>query len=354
MLFILASMCAFLFSCLYYYKPPIDKHYLIEFYYNVIYALLAIKEIFYDIINTRNNKTALLLMPEKIAIITGGSRGIGSEVVKMLLQCQMEVIIGCRKPSAGEELISKIRESGITMGKAKVYKLDNNSLASVKEFADQVKNDYNEIHILINNAGIMFVPQKETVDGFDQQWSTNYLSHFYLTALLLPLLKTGSRPKENSRVVNISSCAHYIGKLNFDDINLKKNYNTYLMYAQTKLAQIISTRYLQYLFKEKQLGIQVYAVHPGIVNTNLFDHTYLRRLKFLSKYIIKTPKQGAISIVYAAINDKIEEHGGIYISNCKEEKNVNPLVNDKSIQEKLHRISLDQVKLKDIFQSLDN
>lgn len=353
MLFILISMCAFIFSCLYYYKPRIDKHYLITFYYNLMYTALGMKDVFYAIINAKTNKTALLPMPGKIAIITGGSRGIGSEVVKMLLQCEIEVIIACRTPSVGEKLISKIRESGITTGEAKVYKLDNNSLASVKEFADQIKNDYNEIHILINNAGIMFAPQKETKDGFDQQWSTNYLSHFYLTVLLLPLLKAGSRPKQNSRVVNVSSCAHRVGRMNFNDINLKKNFNTYIMYAQSKLAQLISTKHLQNLLEKKQLGIQVYAVHPGIVNTDLFQYSYLSKLQLLSKYLMKTPEQGAMSIVYAATNNKIEEHGGIYINNCKEEKNVHPSVYDKSIQEKLLRISLDQVQLKDIFQYVD-
>ncbi|XP_015177375.1 PREDICTED: dehydrogenase/reductase SDR family member on chromosome X-like [Polistes dominula] len=354
MFFLSVSMCAFLCSCLYYYKPRTDKHYLIIIYYTVIYSLVALKEMFYDRINAKNNKTALLPMPGKIAIITGGSRGIGSEVVRMLLQCDIEVIIACRTPSVGEKLISKIRESGVTTGKAKVYKIDNNSLESVKEFADKIKHDYNELHILINNAGIMFTPQKETKDGFDQQWSTNYLSHFYLTVLLLPLLKAGSRPKENSRIVNVSSCAHRIGWMNFDDINFKQNFNTYLVYAQSKLAQLISTKHLQDLFEKKQLGIQVYAVHPGIVNTNLFDYSYLKRLKFLNKYTMKTPEQGATSIVYAATNDKIKEHGGIYINNCIEDKNVNPLVYDKFTQEELLRISLEQVQLKDLFQFIDN
>ncbi|XP_043500223.1 dehydrogenase/reductase SDR family member on chromosome X-like isoform X2 [Polistes fuscatus] len=352
MLFITISLCAFICSFLYYYKPRIDNYYLL-FYYNLIYAPEAMKDIFYSIIYARNNKTALLPMPGKIAIVTGGSRGIGSEVVKMLLQCEIEVIIACRTPSAGEKLISKIRESGITTGKAKVYKLDNNSLASVKEFADQIKNNYNKIHILINNAGIMFSPQKETTDGFDQQWSTNYLSHFYLTVLLLPLLKAGSRPKQNSRIVNVSSCAQRIGSMNFDDINFKKNFNTYLLYAQTKLAQVISTKHLQNLLEKKQLGIQVYAVHPGLVDTNLFQYSNLKKFRWFYKYIVKTPEQGAMSIVYAATNDEIEEHGGIYISNCKEDKNVHPAVYAKSIQEKLLRISLDQVQLKDIFQYVD-
>ncbi|KAL2726654.1 dehydrogenase/reductase SDR family member on chromosome X-like [Vespula squamosa] len=355
MLLIIASMCAFLFSCLYYYKPRINLYFLITiFYYNILYSIVAIQDVINDIVNAKSNKTALLPMPEKIAIVTGGSRGIGAVVTKMLLQCHMEVVIGksCRTPAAGEKLISQIRESGITSGKAKVYKLDNASLESVKEFADQIKLNYNKIHILINNAGIMFTPYEETKDGFEQQWCVNYLSHFYLTALLLPLLKAGSHPQENSRVVNVSSCAHHIGYMQFDDINFKKHFNTYAMYGQSKLAQVISTKHLQNLFKEKQLGIQVYAVHPGIVNTDLFQHSYVHKMNFLNKYIVKNPEQGAMVIIYAATNDKIKEHGGIYINNCKETK-VNPIAFDKSVQEKLFHLSLEQVQLKDFFEYID-
>ncbi|XP_043668793.1 dehydrogenase/reductase SDR family member on chromosome X-like [Vespula pensylvanica] len=353
MLLIIGSMCAFLFSWLYYYKSQINLCFPITiFYYYIIYSIVGIQDVINDIMNAKNNKTALLPMPEKIAIVTGGSRGIGATITKMLLQCHMEVIIACRTPAAGEKLISEIRESGITSGKAKVYKLDNASLESVKEFANQIKLNYNKIHILINNAGIMFTPYEETKDGFEQQWSVNYLSHFYLTALLLPLLKAGSHPQENSRVINVSSCAHRIGYIKFDDINFKKHFNTYAMYGQSKLAQVISTKHLQNLFKEKQLGIQVYAVHPGIVNTDLFQHSYIYKMKFLNKYIVKSPEQGAMAIIYAATNDKIKEHGGIYINNCKETK-VNPIAFDKSVQEKLFHLSLEQVQLKDFFQYVD-
>lgn len=289
--------------------------------------------------------------PHKVAIVTGGSRGIGASVTKMLLQCNMEVIIACRTPSAGEKLICQIRESGITSGKAKVYQLDNASLKSVREFADKIKQDYKQIHILINNAGIMFPPKNETEDGFEQQWAVNYLSHFLLIALLLPLLKAGSKSEDHSRIVNVSSCAHRAGYMQLDDINFKKRFNTYAAYAQSKLAQIITTIVLQNLFKEKQLGIEIYSVHPGLVATELFNHMSLRNFLSMFTFMIKTPEQGATPIVYAAISEEVKDHGGIYISNCKEES-VHSLALDKSIQERLFELSLDQVHLKDFFQYL--
>ncbi|KAK2584742.1 hypothetical protein KPH14_007073 [Odynerus spinipes] len=322
-----------------------------KIYTYLVYSVIACRETIADIVNAKYNKIALPHMSNKIAIVTGGSRGIGASVTKMLLQCDMEVIIACRTPSAGEKLICQIRESGITTGKAKVYQLDNASLESVHEFAKKIKQDYNKIHVLINNAGIMFVPYEETKEGFEHHWGVNYLSHFLLTALLLPLLKAAGDSDNYSRVVNVSSCAHRAGVIKFDDINSKNRFNTYAAYGQSKLAQVISTRILQTLFQENQLKIQIYSIHPGIVATELFQHTHLNVLRPMLNYLLKTPEQGATPIVYAAVSEEVKERGGIYISNCKEES-VLSLAYDKSIQEQLLRLSLDQVQLNDFFQYL--
>lgn len=178
-------------------------------------------------------------------------------------------------------MIKQIRQSGVEDGKAKVYQLDNSSLESVRKFAESVKRDYKKIDVLINNgelnnlvkrrdqfiynfrkkstycyvvewiaiictmwkpikccllyswikkfenwlfffsAGMMFPSWGETKDGFEQQWGTNYLSHFLLTSLLMPLLKNAGTPNQCARIVNVSSCAHELGIINFDDINYK-------------------------------------------------------------------------------------------------------------------------------------
>ncbi|XP_012217294.1 dehydrogenase/reductase SDR family member on chromosome X-like [Linepithema humile] len=307
---------------------------------------------FHDVVNARYNKLDLPLMPEKTAIITGGSRGIGARIVKKLLQCDMNVILACRTVSAGEQLILQIRKSGVISGRPKVYKLDNSSLGSVREFAEQIKKDYSKIHILINNAGVMLVPTyKETEDGFEEQWAVNYLSHFLLTSLLLPLLKAGGRSGESSRIINVTSCVQYMGVINFDDINscYKGTYFTITAYTQSKLAQVIFTVALQQFLKDRALNVETFSVHPGVVNTELFNHTYLRGSWVMS--LAKTPDEGAIPILYAALNKDIENKGGIYISNCKEYPNAAWAL-QKNIQKQLFELSLKQVKLHDFFQYL--
>lgn len=320
-----------------------------KFLCEVKYALLANKEMLYDWINAKMNKNECSPQSGRIAIVTGGSRGLGFEVVQMLLELDMEVIIACRTPSAGEKAILKIKESGVDTGKAKVYKLDNASLESVRQFAAEIKKDYKQIHILINNAGVMFCPYKETEDGFEEQWSVNYLSHFLLTALLLPLLKTGGTPEKSARIVNVTSCAHLLGKINFNDINHKNKFITGYAYAQSKLAQVIFTNGLQNLLNEKEYPVQVYSVHPGLVFTELFIHSYVWRCKLLFQSFFKTPKQGTISIAYAAVNENVENSGGIYINNCRPSP-VHPDALSVSIQTKLFDLSLQQVQLSDFFQ----
>ncbi|XP_011868072.1 PREDICTED: dehydrogenase/reductase SDR family member on chromosome X-like [Vollenhovia emeryi] len=320
---------------------------------HIKYYYIGIVYHFHDIFNIRRNKMDLPSKPGKVAIVTGGSRGIGAEVVKKLLQCDMEVIIACRTTSAGEKLILKIRESGVASGLAKVYKLDNSSLESVRKFAEQIKTDYDRIHILINNAAIMFpAAYNKTEDGYEEQWVVNYLSHFLLTSLLLPLLKSGGRPGECSRIVNVTSCAQDIGTINFEDLEngSKETSCTHAPYGQSKLAQTISTITLQRLLQEKSLNVLVYAVHPGIVSTDLFKDTLIGNNKWLMA-AWKTPDRGATPIIYAAVSEDIERKGGLYISNCKEIATPS-LALKEEVQERLFDLSVKQIHLKDFFQYL--
>ncbi|XP_076175859.1 retinol dehydrogenase 11 [Ptiloglossa arizonensis] len=349
MLFI-GSVCAIITSVFMYCKHRESWILAMQLFLDEVkYGILGFKEALNDWMNAKYNKNDCSAQTGRIAIVTGGSRGIGVDVVKMLLELDMEVIIACRTPAAGDKTILQIRESGITTGQAKVYKLDNASLKSVREFATEIKKDYKQIHILINNAGVMFCPYEETEDGFEQQWAVNYLSHFLLSALLLPLLKAGGLPQQSSRIVNVTSCAHLLGKINFSDINSKKKFITGRAYAQSKLAQEISTKTLQNLFHEKEYNVQVYSVHPGVIFTDLFVHSAIWKFKSFLKHLLKSPKEGATSIVYAAVNKAIENCGGIYISNCRLSRS-NPDALNSSIQQQLLKVSLQQVQLKDFFQ----
>ncbi|GBP15417.1 hypothetical protein EVAR_80588_1 [Eumeta japonica] len=288
------------------------------------------------------NKPMLPDGEKRIAVITGGARGIGAEVVKQLLKANMIVIIGIRRPEMAEKLIREVENSENLI----VYQLDLQSLKSVKLFSSEVLKRYSTVHILVNNAGIMYGDYKLTEDGFESQLAVNYLGHFYLTHLLLPALKNGGTPQQVSRIVNVTSCAHYPGEIDFDDINMKKHYDTIAAYAQSKLAQLMSTRYINKMLELENAHVKCYSVHPGIVDTDLFQQTMFRKLfPWVMKMCFKTPQQGALPILYACFDKDLLQHGGLYISNCQEGYS-NSFSKNIMYQERLHTLSCELVNVK--------
>lgn len=187
-----------------------------------------------DWVNIRRNKIVLPDAKRKIAVITGGARGIGTEVIRGLLKANMVVVMGIRKP----EQAKKLKDTMENSENLHALELDLQSLRSVKQFADNVLMTYPDIHILVNNAGIMFGDFQLTEDGIETQLAVNHVGHFYLTHLLLPALKKGGLLEESARVVNVTSCAHFPGQIYFEDFNMKTYYDTTAAYAQSKLAQV--------------------------------------------------------------------------------------------------------------------
>lgn len=349
-MWLFASVCAMAFTILFCRVPrnkwPLALERLLL---NVKYSALANKEMLKDWIEAKYNKEVTCLQTGRIAIVTGGARGIGVQIVKRLLELDMNVIIACRNPAAGNATISEIRRSGIERGNAKVYVLDNSSMESVKKFTNEIKKDFEKVHVLINNAGVMFCPYEETVDGFERHWAVNYLSHFLLTSLLLPLLNAGGTREEKSRVVNVSSCAHLLGKIDFDDISTKNRFLPQAAYAQSKLAQIVITKRLQKSLTEKNYNVEIFSVHPGLVQTDIFINSFLWTYKSLTYYLFKSPEQGALPIIYTALCKELEGRGGAYISNSRD-GTIHPTVTDSLVQDKLLKLSLEQLQLKDFFQ----
>lgn len=319
-------------------KKPL-KTLLIEARYELLYNYVGSRAMLQDFFMRGKNKTELLLKSGNTALITGGTRGIGVEVIKMLMKCDVKVIIGCRNIQQAELLVANFRKEGIKTGSVDILNLDISVMESVKQFAGIVKEKYSEINYLINNAGIMFGPYIETRDGYESQFATNYLGHFLLTHLLLPLLEAGGKKEEKSRIVNVSSCAHIVGDINFEDINNRHNYIPGAAYAQSKMAQVLFTKYLDSLFKNEGLPIQTHCVHPGIVNTDLFNDTNLKKfVPVIPALLFKSPEQGAIPIIYACLSPKLEGKGGTYIHNCKIFK-ASSSTNSEELQKKLFDVT---------------
>jgi NAD(P)-dependent dehydrogenase (short-subunit alcohol dehydrogenase family) len=276
-----------------------------------------------------------------VAVITGGTRGIGAEIVKKLLQSEMTVVIGCRDPQAGYALINSLRsDQGISTGSAECIALNLESLASVREFAGYVLAKGCPINLLVNNAGIMMTPRRLTKDGYESQFQVNYLSHFLLTVLLLPRIVNSVSSTRRSRVINVSSIAHYGGgNFDFTDLAMEKFYSAYLAYFNSKLMQVISSTYLDSKFQSEGNGVHCHSVHPGIVRTDLYQHLPCQCfMSCISKMMFKTPEQGADSVLYACLSPEIENEGGRFYANSKSYM-PNSKVFDPNLQKKLWDIS---------------
>lgn len=236
---------------------------------------------------------------KKVAIVTGANSGIGYETARVLAKAGYKVIIACRDKTKAGKAINDIQDSMESECDVEFLKLDLLSLESVRQFAKEFLKKGFSLDLLVNNAGIMLLPECQiTGDNFEAQYQVNYLSHFLLTVLLAPKLKSTS----DSKVINLTSLAHYGGgNCDFSKVNEKAAYNPFDSYALAKAAVVMSS----YSFQEKlsSFGVQVFAVHPGIVATDLFRHLPFGNslLKNITPYLAKSPLQGALTTLRIAL-----------------------------------------------------
>ncbi|XP_058458923.1 dehydrogenase/reductase SDR family member on chromosome X [Malaya genurostris] len=303
-----------------------------------------------DIVLRRANKVELYKQSGKIALVTGGNRGIGLRIVKKLVECDIEVILGVRNPEGSKKTVEEYLEQGKVLPGAKLHyeKLDIGNLKSVREFAARVQSKFDKIHILINNAGVMGVPYKLTDEGFESHMAINYYGHFLLTHLLLPQLRAAGSKDLRARIVNVSSCVNKIGEIDYWDINRTKDYYPAEAYNQSKLAQVLFAKHTNLQFEEDNDLVQSHSVHPGVVNTDLFEHSSTTYIPWVRQLLFKNPEQGSRTIVYAAIAPELEGKGGTYLSNCRVMTCHRFWKN--SVQcEKFFRFTCDTLGIKDFF-----
>lgn len=254
--------------------------------------------------------TSTTQLPGKVAVVTGANTGIGKETAKELAQRGARVYIACRDVQKGE-LVAKEIQTMTGNQEVLVRKLDLADTKSIRAFAEGFLAEEKQLHILINNAGVMMCPYSKTADGFEMHIGVNHLGHFLLTHLLLEKLKE-SAP---SRIVNVSSLAHYLGRIHFHNLQGQKSYSAGLAYCHSKLANILFTRELARRLKGS--GVTAYSVHPGTVNSELVRHSsFLQCLWRLFSFIIKTPQQGAQTSLYCALTEGLENLSGNHFSDC--------------------------------------
>ncbi|XP_035873144.1 dehydrogenase/reductase SDR family member on chromosome X [Phyllostomus discolor] len=195
------------------------------------------------------------------------------------------------------------------------------SLESVREFVHKFKAKRIPLHVLVNNAGVMMVPQRKTADGFEEHFGVNYLGHFLLTNLLLDTLQESGCPGRSARVVTVSSATHYVGELDLDDLQSSRCYSPHAAYARSKLALVLFTYHLQRLLAAQGSHVTANAADPGVVDTGLYRHVFWgTRLvqRLFSRWLFKTPDEGAWTPVYTALAPALEGLGGRYLYNEKE------------------------------------
>lgn len=201
----------------------------------------------------------------KTYVITGGNSGIGWEAGRVLAEHGAHVILACRNADKAKEAVSAIQRTARADAKVEARSLDLASLESVKRFAETLLSEGQAIDGLLNNAGLMALPYSRTNDGFETQLGVNHLGHFALTGRVLPLLRKAT----GARVVNVSSQAHRMGKMNFDDLMSERRYEKWTAYGQSKLANLLFTFELGRRLKKAGEGIVVTAAHPGYSATSL-------------------------------------------------------------------------------------
>jgi NAD(P)-dependent dehydrogenase (short-subunit alcohol dehydrogenase family) len=275
----------------------------------------------------------------KVAIVTGGGTGIGLETVKTLSNAGATVIVGARD-------VNKAKQNLQGVPHVEIEPLDLIDPQAVDSFAEWFLASGRPLHLLINNAGIMFVPLRRDAAGNESQLATNYLGVFRLTARLWEALKSAN----GARVINLSSLGHQFAPFDFEDPNFEhRSYETLQAYGQSKTA--INLFSLELDTRANGYGIRAYSVHPGnIWGTELAREAPLEILQQFGFYdaagnpvqavldSLKSIPQGAATTIWAATTPLLAELGGVYL----EDVNVADLAVDASVPNGVKPYSLDK------------
>jgi NAD(P)-dependent dehydrogenase (short-subunit alcohol dehydrogenase family) len=283
----------------------------------------------------------------KICVVTGASAGLGRESARALATTGSHVILAARNRAALADTEAWIRAE-VPNAVTSTVELDLTSLAAVRSAADAISATVPAIHVLMNNAGVMFTPFGRTNDGFEMQFGTNHLGHFELTRLLAPRLAAAG----GARIVNMSSDGHRLSDVDLDDPNWEhREYDKFAAYGASKTANILHTVELDRRLRDQ--GIRAYAVHPGVVATSLARHMSRDDFTALTQFVpsdpakekvdvrrdFTVPEHGAATQVWAAVSDDLAGTGSVYLADCRIKEHHAPYAMDKAHAQQLWDVS---------------
>lgn len=240
-------------------------------------------------------------------LVTGANSGIGYETARALAQRGARVLMGCRNPDKAAAALERVRAAAPDAD-VEIIALDLADLSSVLAAADAINASEQRLDLLINNAGVMAVPLQHTVDGFEMQFGTNHLGHFALTGMLLGRLNE----TPGARVVTVSSQAHRMGRVAFDDLDASNGYHRWLRYGQSKVANLLFTFELQRRLEAAGETTLALACHPGGSTTELARNAGLlmRTFQPAADLVMQPAAMGALPTVRAATDPSAK--GGEY------------------------------------------
>ena len=212
------------------------------------------------------------------------------------------------------------------------FPADLSSLAEIRRVAGTIKETFGQLDILVNNAGALFQERQTTVDGYEKTFALDHLNYFLLTQLLMGALLESPSP----RIVNVASAASNTGKIHFDDLMLSKNYGGFKAYAQAKLANIMFSYQLSRFLADTPATVN--ALHPGGVASNFGDGLFLKTLYRVGRPFLKTPAEGAETVVYLATSPEVNGVSGKYFDN-KKAVSSSKRSYDVQVQARLWRVS---------------
>jgi NAD(P)-dependent dehydrogenase (short-subunit alcohol dehydrogenase family) len=274
----------------------------------------------------------------KVCVITGASSGLGRESARALAAAGAQVVLAARNHDALNRTAEWI-QAEVPGARTSTVQLDLTALAGVRAAAATIRDLTPVIHVLMNNAGVMFTPFGRTRDGFELQIGTNHFGHFELTRLLVPQLAAA----QGARLVILSSGGHAMGDVDLADPNWEnREYDKFVAYGASKTANILHA--VEADRRLRELGIRAYAVHPGTVATSLARYMTSSDFSQLRKFVAANseargeesdglldfvmPEHGAATQVWAAVSPELADRGALYLEDCGVSEAVAPHARD--------------------------